>query len=117
MAALGVRRDLRMQALSWVAERLGRLKPNGRVVSRSPLAAVIDLEGLQAAVVGKAAGWRSLVELAQTDRRLDRRVYVALAERAERQRAELVELHRAAAAEVLVQADRGAKTAVSPRAT
>src|SRR5215207_1625248 len=44
----------------WVAERVGRLKLNGRLLSRSPLSRLVELELLRLGVEGKAAGWRTL---------------------------------------------------------
>lgn len=49
----------------WIAERLGRLKINGHVRRRSPMSTLLELEMLRLAVEGKAAGWRTLRELAE----------------------------------------------------
>jgi hypothetical protein len=43
-----------------IAERVGRLKSNGRIVRRSPLSSLLELEMLRLAVEGKAACWRTL---------------------------------------------------------
>lgn len=43
-----------------VAERAGRLKPNGRLTTPSPLSAVIELDLMRAAVVGKRGLWETL---------------------------------------------------------
>lgn len=53
------RRRIR-QALAWVAERLGRLKLNGRAVRRSPMTPVIETELMRAAILGKIGGWQVL---------------------------------------------------------
>ncbi|POX44161.1 hypothetical protein C3488_33805 [Streptomyces sp. Ru72] len=74
------------------AERAGRLKPNGRLVRRSPLTSVVELEFLQLGVEGKAAGWRMLRRLAESDGRLDRQQLDELIERARRQLRTLEEL-------------------------
>lgn len=63
LQALGARQDPLKRAVGAVAERLGRLKLNGRFVSRSPLSDLIELEGLTIAVQGKRAGWIVLQEL------------------------------------------------------
>lgn len=81
----------------WAAEKVGRLKLNGRLLSRSPLSDVIELEGLHLGVLGKAACWRLLRSLAQTEPRLDVAQLAELLARAERQAAELDELRLAAA--------------------
>lgn len=46
--------------LASVAEKLGALKPNGRVVQRSPLSTVVELEAMQMAVRGKRSLWETL---------------------------------------------------------
>lgn len=43
-----------------VAERVGRLKPNGRLTDPSPLTAVLELDLMRAAVVGKRGLWETL---------------------------------------------------------
>jgi len=43
-----------------VAERLSRLKPNGRLTGRSPLSDLLELETLVAGITGKKALWVSL---------------------------------------------------------
>ena len=50
----------------WVLEKAARLKPNGRLLRRSPLSDLIELEGLLLGVQGKAAGFRTLRRLADT---------------------------------------------------
>ncbi|HVW41944.1 MAG TPA: hypothetical protein VHC18_11420 [Amycolatopsis sp.] len=71
MAAIGepVRRI--EAAMGWVAEKAGRLKPNGRVVARSPLSRVVEFEAMRLGVEGKIAGWRTLRARAEVDSRLD----------------------------------------------
>jgi len=90
----GLPRRSGLRVLAAVAERAGRLKPNGRLVRRSPLAPVIDLEGLLLGVLGKGALWRALRTLAEHDDRFDAAHLTALAERADRQAAELDDLRR-----------------------
>ena len=48
-----------------VGERVGRLKLNGRLLARSPLSSLEELELLSLGVTGKAAGWRTLRLLAE----------------------------------------------------
>ncbi len=62
---LGVPRRRHRQAAAWVAERVGRLKLNGRVVERSPLSALLEAELLRSAVLGKIGGWQTLGEHAE----------------------------------------------------
>ncbi|WP_181359370.1 hypothetical protein [Streptomyces sporangiiformans] len=68
-----------------LVEMAGRLKSNGRLVHRSPLSSVVELEFLRLGVEGKAAGWRTLHRLSESDERLDRQGLDELIERARRQ--------------------------------
>jgi hypothetical protein len=83
-----------------VAERLGRLKLNGRVFGRSPLSSLIELEGMRLGVEGKAALWTVLRALADHDRRLDAPRLDRLLERARSQADTLEELRVRTAVEV-----------------
>jgi hypothetical protein len=71
MAALGVQVQGYKVFAAWVGEKAGRLKLNGRLLSRSPLSSLEETEILRLGVEGKGAGWRMLRLLAQRDRRLD----------------------------------------------
>jgi len=86
----------------WVAEKVTRLKPNGGVLQRSPLSSVIELESMHLGVQGKAAGWRALRRLADTDPRLDAGGLDALLERADRQSEVLEQLRMDAVTTVFV---------------
>ncbi len=55
------------QGAVWTAERLGRLKLNGRVVRRSPLSAVTELEGCRLLLESNRALWTGLRELGPAD--------------------------------------------------
>lgn len=99
MDLVGARPDPVKQLAAVVTERVGRLKANGRLVRRSPLSDLVELEGLTIAVQGKACGWRALralddPRLAEVD--LDR-----LIARAEEQYRRLEDRRLAVAAEVL----------------
>lgn len=77
MAELDVSISRYKSVLTWVGERLGRLKPNGRLLRRAPLSPVLELELMMLGVEGKAAGWRALrttqlVDPARIDELLDR---------------------------------------------
>lgn len=95
LARLGAEPSRAKIAVAVAAERLGRLKLNGRIVKPSPLGRVYDLEVLTMGVDGKRALWRALGELA--DPRLDGLDFDALAQRAQRHHDELEEHRRAAA--------------------
>ncbi|WP_406858771.1 hypothetical protein ABZO31_00330 [Streptomyces sp. HUAS MG47] len=93
MSALGVRPRRGRAALGLVLERAGRLKLNGRLLSRSPLSDVIELEAMRLGVEGKEACWRSLRTLAPTDPRLDPDRFDSLIHRAQRQAQALETMH------------------------
>lgn len=84
---------------AWVAEKLGRLKPNNRVIGYSPLSRVVELEGLVLGVTGKVALWESLGAAVGTQ--VEGVDFDALAVRAQDQRARLDRMRREAAAEAL----------------
>ncbi|MDQ4037948.1 MAG: hypothetical protein M3313_06285 [Actinomycetota bacterium] len=86
---------------AWVVERAGRLKLNGRLLSRSPLSSLVELEGMKLGVEGKAALWRSLRALADQDSRLEISRLENLIARAKAQSRTLEKLRVAAAAEAL----------------
>lgn len=56
---------------AWAGEKASRLKPNGRVLRRSGLSTVVELETLRLGVEGKALLWRTLLDWAPREPRLD----------------------------------------------
>jgi hypothetical protein len=68
----------------------GSLKLNGRILSRSPLSDVLEVEALWLAVEAKAAGWRLLRGFAEQLESLDTAQLDRLVSRATRQ-AEVLE--------------------------
>jgi hypothetical protein len=101
MDELGVRADPIKDRAAWAAEKLGRLKPNGRMIGYSPLSRVIELEGLVLGVTGKLALWESLKAAAGA--RIDAVDLDRLTERAADQRRRLEALRRDAASEALAR--------------
>ena len=89
---------------AWAAEKAGRLKLNGSLLSRSALSNLEELEMLRLGVEGKAAGWRTLRELAKSDGRLSPGALDELIARA-REQASLLEELRVQAAARLIGAD------------
>jgi len=83
-----------------MAERVGRLKLNGKLVSRSPLSSVIELETLVVGVRGKEALWTALQ---RADVSLEDIDLEALAESARAQGVELETLRLNAAAEAFAR--------------
>ena len=101
MKALGIPIRAYKVYAAWVGEKAGRVKFNGRLLARSPLSDLEELELLRLGVEGKAAGWRTLRTLADTDRRLDPGHLDELMSRARRQ-ADLLEELRIRAAEQVI---------------
>jgi hypothetical protein len=99
MTALGVPVRRYKTVVAWMAEKVARLKPNGRIFARSPLSRVIELEMLRLGVAGKADGWRTLRALADTDQRLDAARLDELIDRARQQIDRLEQLRVRATAE------------------
>jgi hypothetical protein len=94
MATLGVHVSLPKVALAWVGEKVTRLKSNGRLVRRSPLSDLVELEAIHLGVWGKEAGWHTLRIVAESDDRLDVARLDELIARARRQVATLERLRR-----------------------
>ncbi|MFI6095457.1 SRPBCC family protein [Lentzea sp. NPDC051213] len=89
MQASGVEPRQHKAAIGWLTEKAGRLKFNGRLLGRSPLSDVLELETMRMGIEGKAAMWRTLQSLPGIDaERMDR-----LLQRAESQ-AVLVDQYR-----------------------
>ena len=101
MASLGVTVHLYKVGAAWIGEKAGRLKLNGRLLARSPLSDLEELELLRLGVEGKAAGWRTLRTQADTDARLDAWRLDELIARARRQADQLEELRVQAAQQVI----------------
>ncbi|MGW0966542.1 hypothetical protein [Streptomyces sp. NPDC002516] len=101
MADLAVPTAYAKFALGWLAEKAGRAKPNGHLLSRSPLSDVLELESMLLSVQGMAACWRTLRALVETDGRLFPEHLDVLMERAGRQSAVLERLRLAAVDSVL----------------
>lgn len=95
MEQLGISRGSAKPAAAWIGERLGRLKPNGRLTGYSPLSRVVELELLLIGVSGKKRMWSVLEQAHSTTVAID---FGRLVDRAERQRVRVEELHAAAAA-------------------
>jgi hypothetical protein len=95
MGELGVGGDPVKSSLAWTAEKVGRLKPNGRLLGYSPLSRVIELEGLHIGISGKLSLWQALEATSSAE--VSVADFAELIARAQRQLADL-EPHRIAAA-------------------
>jgi hypothetical protein len=104
MAALEVPVRQYKVAAAWAAEKVGRLKLNGRLLDRSPLSSLVELETLRLGVEGKACLWRTLLLVAEHEPRLDASRLDALLERASSQLESLEAMRMDASAEVFTPA-------------
>jgi hypothetical protein len=92
---LAVHESAWKRAVGAFAERVGRLKPNGHLLSPAPLSRVLEIELLMAGIDAKRSLWRSLqVSWGADVRSVD---LDELVQRAGDQRALLRELHPEAA--------------------
>jgi hypothetical protein len=98
MDTLGIRIQGYKVLAAWAGEKAGRLKLNGRLLRRSPLSDLEELEMLRLGVEGTGTGWRTLRSVAERDSRLDAGRLDKLISRAARQ-AELLEELRSEVAE------------------
>ena len=103
---LQIMRDLQMPVRrykvcqAWLGEKVARAKFNGRVVRRSPLSTLVELETLQLGVEGKLLLWRTLIRAAERRPALDPGHLHELAERASEQTAAVEALRATAAGSV-----------------
>jgi hypothetical protein len=89
MHRLGIRMNPVKIGLAVGAERLGRLKLNGRLGTYSPLSRFMELDVLAMGIEGKKLLWTTLRDLADLASRLPDVDFDNLIDRAERQRADL----------------------------
>jgi len=102
MGHLKINPDPVKPVLAKAAERLGRLKLNGRLRGYSPLSRVLELELLSGLVGGKMQLWNALEQ--SFGQSLDGFDFHDLAVRADRQGQRLEDLHLAAAQRTLAAA-------------
>jgi hypothetical protein len=101
MRRLEVGKDRLKLAVSWSAEKLGRLKLNGELLSYSPLSRLEEIELILLGVEGKLALWRALRHRLGDDPRLRGVDLEGLIQRAGSQ-ARRLERHRLRAAEDVI---------------
>jgi len=88
-------------ALGWLGEKVGRLKPNGSLLSRTALTDLVELEAMRLGVEGKLACWQALEVVASYDDRIKAVDIHELQARARRQLDELETLRKSAAERAL----------------
>ena len=101
MARLDVRRDQAKIGAGWLAEKLGRLKLNGRLVEYSPLSRVIEFEGLIAGSHARRNLWRTLAAAAPEEPRIADIDFVHQVQRVDEQLERLEQLHESAVGAML----------------
>lgn len=106
MRRLGVRPNPIKNALAIAAERVGRLKLNGRLVTYSPLSRFVELEALVMGIEGKKVLWTTLRDAAGLDEHLPDIDFAQLMTRAAGQRSELEPFRLRAGREAFRPADR-----------
>lgn len=107
MRRLGIRMNPVKIGLAIGAERLGRLKFNGRLGTYSPLSRFVELDFLAMGIEGKKLLWTTLRDLAGLAARLPDVDFEDLIERAERQRADLEPFRVRAGTEALAATASG----------
>ncbi|MCW2618620.1 MAG: uncharacterized protein JWR28_1769 [Modestobacter sp.] len=98
--ALGLPVRQYKQVAVWFAEKASRVKLNGHLLSRSPLSSLVEFEFLASAVRGKRSGFETLRIAAEGDPRIDKVLFDALIEQANRQYRWLTDVRREVAAEL-----------------
>jgi hypothetical protein len=101
MRRVGVPMNPVKPMLAAAAERLGRLKLNGRIGSYSPLSRFAELEFLTMGIEGKKQMWATLRDLAGLGSRIPEVDFGALIDRAEEQRVTLEPFRQRAGTEAL----------------
>jgi hypothetical protein len=96
MQRLGMHRGVVKPLAAMAAERVARLKLNGRVRGYSPLSRFIELDILAMGIDGKKLLWTTLRDLANLRQALPDVDFTALIERADQQRAEIEPFRRRA---------------------
>lgn len=93
MATMTISPDLLAGLTMRLGERVGRLKLNGRLLTRSPLSDLVEVEGLLDAVRAKQAGWQALDAAQLVPARLEP-LLQDLLERANDQATRLLPIHQ-----------------------
>ena len=107
MRDLGVEASTARAVAGAVVERVGRLKTNATVVTRSPLTDVVELEALRMAVAAKACGCEALLAASVAEHRLSKVTLEELLARAHDQLDRLRDLHLQVARQRFVDAAGG----------
>ena len=80
-------------AAGWLGEKVGRLKPNDHLVSRSPLSDVLEIEMLRTGTAARIAGFQVLRAVGVHDSRVTKEELETLIDRADDQGERLYRIH------------------------
>jgi hypothetical protein len=98
MRMLGVSEAVLKNLAAAAVEKVGQLKPNGRLLGYSPLSRVVELESLMSGIIAKRRLWVSLRQFARdANRSLPGIDFEELEARADEQLTTLASLHEMAA--------------------
>lgn len=97
MRRLSIKESRLKKFLAIAAERLGRLKLNGRLIHYSPLSRFFELEALTMGIEAKKQLWKTLGELASLHERFPDIEFDRLSRRADSQRRVLLPIRQRAA--------------------
>jgi hypothetical protein len=103
MTAMGVTSNPAKQLTAFAAERIARLKPNGRLITYSPLSRIVEFDGLSAGVNGKRVLWLSLLHVADHYPAVDPDEMKRLIARADEQLETIQDLRDEASVEAFVE--------------
>ncbi len=102
MRDLGVAPHVLLTIAARAGERVGRLKPNGSLLHRTPMTDLVEVEALHDAVASKAAGWKALLAVVDAVPQLERKTLEMLLDRANLQLDRLSDVHAVVARRALV---------------
>lgn len=103
MKRLDVSESTVKAAAGWLGEKVGRLKPNDHLVTRSPLSDVLEIEMLRTGTAARIAGFQVLRAVAVRDSRVTKEELETLIDRADDQAERLYRIHLQLAQENLAR--------------
>lgn len=93
MKRLDVEESVLKTAAGWLGEKAGRLKPNGHLISRSPLSDVLEIEMMRTGTAARIAALQVLRAVAVDDPRITKEELELLLDRAQDQAERLYRIH------------------------
>lgn len=93
MGRLEVTESVVKEAAGWLGEKAGRLKPNGHLLTRSPLSDVLEVEMMRTGTAARICLFQVLLAVAADDDRISREEVEQLIDRAQDQEHRLYKIH------------------------